>query len=170
MTDVVTMRGQKLELEGRRPKVGDQAPDFTVIDVGLNEVVFSHLPARTFIISAAPSLDTPVCDAQTRRFSQEAGRLGGDVEILTISMDLPFAQKRWCGAAGVENLRVLSDHREASFGKAYGVLIKHLRLLARAVVIIDKERKIRYIQVVDEVTHEPDYEEALRALSQLRQV
>jgi thiol peroxidase len=110
-----------------------------------------------------PSLDTPVCDLQTRRFNQEAARLGPDVQILTISMDLPFAQKRWCGAAGIERVTTLSDHREASFGTAYGVLIKELRLLARAVFVVDKDGVVRYVQIVPELSREPDYEAALAA-------
>ena len=167
MTNVVTMHGQKLELEGKRPMVGDKAPDFTVVDTDLKEVVFSRLPAKTYVISAVPSLDTPVCDIETRRFSKEADRMGKDVEVLTISMDLPFAQKRWCGAAGVTNVRVLSDHRQASFAKAYGVLIKDLRLLARVVFIVDGDRNIRYVQAVDEITNEPDYGRVLSALAGL---
>lgn len=114
-----------------------------------------------------PSLDTSVCDRETRRFNEEAGRLGNDVVVLTISMDLPFAQKRWCGAAGIKNVLTLSDHRDASFGRAYGVLIKEIRLLARAVFVVDRTGVIRYIQVVNELTNEPDYEAVLKAVKQL---
>jgi thioredoxin-dependent peroxiredoxin len=109
-----------------------------------------------------PSLDTPVCDTETRRFNEEAGKLAG-VKVVTVSMDLPFAQKRWCGAAGVANVQTLSDHRDAAFGYAYGMLIKELRLLARSVIVIDKQGMIRYIQIVPEMTHEPDYTAALEA-------
>jgi thiol peroxidase len=115
------------------------------------------------IICSVPSLDTSVCDIETRRFNEEAGKLGSNVVVLTISMDLPFAQKRWCGAAGVKNVQTLSDHRDASFGKAYGVLIKEMRLLARAVFVLDKDDAIRYIQIVNEVASEPNYEAALKA-------
>ncbi len=115
------------------------------------------------IISSVPSLDTAVCDIQTRKFNEEAANLSADAVVLTISMDLPFAQKRWCGATGVDNVRTLSDHRDASFATAFGVLIKELRLLARAVFVVDKAGTIRYIQIVDELTHEPDYEAAIDA-------
>jgi thioredoxin-dependent peroxiredoxin len=119
------------------------------------------------VICSVPSLDTSTCDIETRRFNEEAARLGPEVEILTISMDLPFAQKRWCGAAGVDRLTTYSDHREAAFGLAYGVLIKELRLLARAVFVVDKEGVARYTQLVQEVANEPDYEEVLQAVSKL---
>ena len=119
------------------------------------------------MISSVPSLDTPVCDAQTRRFNEEATSLGDDVVVLTISMDLPFAQKRWCGAAGVDKVVVLSDYRSGEFGRAFGVLIKELRLLARAVFVVDRDGTVRYIQIVDEITNEPDYDAALAAVKQL---
>jgi thiol peroxidase len=120
------------------------------------------------IITSVPSFDTPVCDVETRRFNQEAGNLGDDVTILAVSMDLPFAQTRWCGAAGVTNLRTLSDHRDAAFGKSYGVLIQGLRLLARAVFVVDKQGVVRYVELVKEVASEPDYEAALAAARKLR--
>ncbi len=119
------------------------------------------------IISAVPSLDTPVCDIQTRWFNEEAAKLGPEVEILTISMDLPFAQKRWCGAAGVDRVKTYSDHRDAAFGLAYGVLIKELRLLARAVFVVDKEGVMRYAQLVKELSNEPNYDEVLQAVGKL---
>jgi thiol peroxidase len=119
------------------------------------------------VISAVPSLDTPVCDMETRRFNSEAAKLSDDIVILTISMDLPFAQKRWCGAAGVDKVVTLSDHREAEFGKAYGVLIKELRLLARAVFVIDAEGVVRYVQLVNEVAEEPDYDAVISAAKNL---
>ncbi len=117
------------------------------------------------MVSAVPSLDTPVCDVETRRFNQEAGKLGDNVEVLTISMDLPFAQKRWCGAAGVSNVTTLSDYKDAGFGRAYGVLLKELHLLARAVFVVDKTGIIKYIQLVEEISNEPDYESCLKAVS-----
>ncbi|MHC4572630.1 MAG: thiol peroxidase [Planctomycetota bacterium] len=163
----ITMKGKPLTLVGNEVNTGDPAPDFEVLANDLSPVKLSSLRGKVWIICSVPSLDTPVCDTQTRRFNEEAGRLGNEVAVLTISMDLPFAQKRWCGAAGVENVRTLSDHREASFGAAFGVLIKQLRLLARAVFVVDKHGTIRYIQVVDELTDEPDYGAALKAAREL---
>jgi thiol peroxidase len=164
----VTMRGNPLNLMGGDVKVGDKAPSFSVLDNNLSPVGLDQYRGRICIISSVPSLDTPVCDLETRRFNQEAANLGPDVVVLTISMDLPFAQKRWCGAAGVERVITLSDHRDASFGMAYGVLIKELRLLARAVFVLDREGVVRYIQVVKELTQEPDYGAVLKAVKALR--
>jgi thiol peroxidase len=152
---------------GTELQVGDKAPDFVAIDNDLNPVSFDSFRGKVCIISSVPSLDTPVCDMETRRFNDEAGRLGDDVEILTISMDLPFAQKRWCGAAGVDGVQTLSDHRDAAFGQAYGVLIKGLRLLARAVFVVDREGTIRYIELVKEIASEPDYDSVLTAVREL---
>jgi thiol peroxidase len=164
---LVTMKGNPITLIGTEMKVGDKAPDFVAIDNDLNPVSFDSFRGKVCIISSVPSLDTPVCDMETRRFNDEAGRVGDDVEILTISMDLPFAQKRWCGAAGVDKLQTLSDHRDAAFGEAYGVLIKGLRLLARAVFVVDKEGTIRYIELVKEIASEPDYDAVLKAVKEL---
>jgi thiol peroxidase len=161
---VVTMKGNPLTLVGKHVKVGDPAPDFEVVANDLSAVKFSSLRGKICIIASVPSLDTSVCDTMTRRFNQEAGKLGDDVVVLIISMDLPFAQKRWCGAAGVDNVQTLSDHHDASFGTAYGVLIKELRLLARAVFVVDKEGVVRYKQVVGELTNEPDYAAVLKAV------
>lgn len=158
----VTMKGKPLTLLVRELKVGDSAPDFEVVANDMSAVKLSSYQGKVCIITSVPSLDTSVCDIETRRFNEEAGKLGGDVAVLTISMDLPFAQKRWCGTADVKNVQTLSDHREASFGKAYGVLIKELRLLARAVFVIDKNGTIRYMQIVDELTNEPNYEACWR--------
>ncbi len=166
-TGMITMRGNPLTLIGNEVKVGEMAPDFVVLDNNLSPVRFSSFRAKTCIISSVPSLDTPVCDMETRKFNEEAGRLGSDVAILTVSMDLPFAQKRWCAAAGVDKVQTLSDHRDASFGTSYGVLIKELRLLARAVFLVDRKGIIQYIQLVKEVTKEPDYEAALNTLRKL---
>ena len=164
---VITMRGNPLTLVGQELKEGDSAPDFEVLDNGLSTVKLASFKGKVCVISSVPSLDTPVCDMETRRFNQVAGKLSEDVQILTISMDLPFAQKRWCGAAGVDKVVTLSDHRNASFGTAYGVLIKDLRLLARAVFILDREGIIQYIQTVKEISEEPDYEAVLGAVGKL---
>lgn len=163
----VTFTGNPLTLVGEEVKVGDPASDFVVLANDLSPVAFSSFRGQVCIVSSVPSLDTPVCDTMTRRFNEEAGKLGPDVKVLTISMDLPFAQARWCGAAGVTNVQTLSDHRDASFGTAYGLLIKELRLLARAVMVVDREGKIRYVQLVKEITEEPDYDAALQAAKQL---
>ena len=164
---IVTMKGNPITLMGTELQVGDKAPDFVAIDNDLNPVSFDSFRGKVCIVSSVPSLDTPVCDMETRRFNDEAGRLDDNVEILTISMDLPFAQKRWCGAAGVDRVQTLSDHRDAAFGQAYGVLIKGLRLLARAVFVVDKEGTIRYRELVKEIASEPDYDSVLTAVKEL---
>jgi thiol peroxidase len=151
-------------LMGTALKVGDKAPDFKVVDNSLAKTGLTAYKGKVVVIAAVPSLDTPVCDVETRRFNVEAGKLGDDVAMLTISMDLPFAQKRWCGAAGISNLTTLSDYMDANFGLAYGVLIKDLHLLARAVFVIDKDNTIRHIEIVSEITKEPDYEACLKAV------
>jgi len=167
-TGLVTMKGSPLTLVGNAMKVGQKAPDAKLVANDLSAVDLSSLcRGKVCIVTSVPSLDTPVCDLETRRFNEEAGKLGDDVIILAISMDLPFAQKRWCGAAGVKNVRTLSDHREAAFGKAYGVLIKELRLLARAVFVSDKQGVIRYVELVKELGSEPNYEAALKAAKEL---
>jgi len=166
MTDQhsVTFQGNPLTLTTHSPKVGDSAPDVEVLSNDLSPVKLSGFRGKTCVICSVPSLDTPVCDTEMRTFNKHATSFGDDVVVLAISMDLPFAQQRWCGAAGVENVQTLSDHQAAEFGTAYGVLIKELRLLARAVFVIDKKGVIRYIQIVDELTNEPDYEAALEAV------
>ena len=163
----VLFQGNPLTLLGDEAVVGKKAPDFVALDNGLAPVGLSAFKGKVVVISSVPSLDTPICDMQTRRFNQEAAGLGDDVVILTLSMDLPFAQARWCGAAGVTAVKTLSDHRDASFGLAYGLLIKELRLLARAVLVIDREGVIRYRQTVKEMTTEPDYDDALKAIRQV---
>jgi thioredoxin-dependent peroxiredoxin len=163
----VTFLGNPLTLIGKEIKVGDKAPEFQALDNDLNPMSSSSFQGKIIILASVPSLDTPVCDLETRRFNAEAANVGTDIQILTISMDLPFAQKRWCGTAGVERVVTLSDHRDASFGTSYGVLIKELRLLARAIFIIDRQGMIRYIQIVPEVTNEPDYEAVLSAAKKL---
>ncbi len=163
----ITIHGNPLTLLGEPVQTGGQAPDFEVIDKDLSAVKFSSFAGKVCIISCVPSLDTSICDIMTRKFNEEAVELGDDVVVLAISMDLPFGQSRWCIAADVKNVYVLSDHRTASFGKAFGVLIKELRLLARAVFVLDKEGIIRYAQLVEEVTDEPDYDAALEAVKEL---
>jgi len=163
----ITMKGNPLTLVGTELAAGDSAPDVAVLDNDLNPVKLSSFKGKVCVLSAVPSLDTPICDMQTRKFNDEAGKLGDDVVILTISMDLPFAQKRWCGAAGVDKVATLSDHREAAFGEAYGVLIKELRLLARAIFVVDKQGTVQYLQLVKEVTEEPDYDAVLEAVKKL---
>jgi thioredoxin-dependent peroxiredoxin len=160
----VTFQGNPLTLLGTEVKAGEKAPEFNVLDNGLSPVSLAKYQGKVVIISAVPSLDTPVCDLETRRFNDEAAKLGEDVVVLTISMDLPFAQARWCGAAGVKHVTTLSDHKEASFGLSYGVLIKELRLLSRAVFVVDRKGIIRYVEMVKEITHEPDYDSALKAV------
>ena len=168
MKNTVTFKGNPLTLVGSLPRVGQKAPDFEVLSNDLSPVKLSDFKGKTLVICSVPSLDTSVCDTEVRRFNEEATSLGEDVAVLAISMDLPFAQKRWCGAAGIKNVQTLSDHRDASFGRAYGVLINELRLLARAVFVVDKKGVIRYIQLVDEMTNEPDYDAALRAAKEAR--
>lgn len=163
-TGLVTMQGKPLTLVGHELKVGDRAPDFVALDSELNLISLNAYRGKVCIIASVPSLDTPVCEIETKRFNKEAAALGPDVRILVMSMDLPFAQKRWCAAEGVEHLQTLSDHRDASFGSAYGVLIKELRLLARSVFVVDRDGKVTYIQLVDEITREPDYNEVLKAV------
>jgi thiol peroxidase len=164
-TGVITFQGKPLTLLGKEVRPGDQAPYFTCIDNELKPVGLAEFRGNVCVLSSVPSLDTPVCDLETRRFNAEAERLGDAVSVVTVSMDLPFAQKRWCGAAGVTRVKTVSDHRDASFGTGYGVLIKELRLLARAVFIVDREGIVRYAELVREITQEPDYGSVLEALS-----
>jgi thiol peroxidase len=159
--------GNPLTLIGPEITPGMDAPDFAVVDNDLGPVSLADVKGNIVIISAVPSLDTPVCDMQTRRFNQEAQNLSDKVRILTVSMDLPFAQKRWCGNAGVENVQTVSDYQAASFGQAYGVLIDGLRLLARSVFVLDAAGKVAYVQLVPEVTNEPDYDAVLAAVKNL---
>jgi len=166
---VVTFKGNPLTLIGPELKPGDRAPDFKVLASDLSEVNLASSKGKTRLISVVPSLDTPVCDLQTKRFNEEARRLPPQVVVMTLSCDLPFAQARWCGAAHADNVQVLSDHRELSFGQAYGVLIKELRLLSRAVFIVGADDKIKYAGYVREVTEQPNHDTALGVLkSELR--
>ncbi len=159
----VTMRGNPLTLVGPEIKAGQKAPEFTLVGKGLQPATLEQFKGKVKIITTVPSLDTPVCDAETRRFNQEAAKLPGDVQILSISMDLPFAQARWCGAAGVDKVTTLSDYRAAEFGQKYGVLIKELHLLASTVFVLDKNDQVTYAEYVKEVAEHPNYEAALEA-------
>jgi len=164
---LVTFKGKPLTLLGSEVAVGQAAPDFTALAVDLSEVRLSDFRGQIVLIVAVPSLDTPVCDIEARRFNTEAAKFGDAVKVLVVSMDLPFAQRRWCGAAGVDNVQTVSDHRDAAFGTAYGVLIKELRLLARSIWVIDRQGKVRYVELVKEMTDEPDYDAALAAVREL---
>ena len=159
----VTFKGNPMTLEGDGVKVGDPAPDVTVVAQDFSEKKLSDYRGKTVLLSVVPSLDTGVCDKETRTFNEKAADLGDDVVVLTVSMDLPPAQKRWCGAAGVDRVECLSDYKHHSLAKGFGLRMQELGLLARAIYVIDKDGKIVYEQLVDEVTHEPDYEEALEA-------
>jgi thiol peroxidase len=156
------MKGNPLTLIGPELKVGDKAPDFKLVDNGLKNVALADTGHNVRIISVVPSLDTPVCDAQTKRFNEEAAKLPG-VDIFTVSMDLPFAQKRWCGAFGVDKVKMLSDHRDGSFGTNYGTLIKDLRIESRAIFVLDRNNTIRHVEYVKEVAEHPNYDTALAA-------
>ncbi|MCM3162828.1 MULTISPECIES: thiol peroxidase [Bacillaceae] len=158
----ITFKNNPVTLLGNEVNVGDQAPDFTVLANDLSPVSLADSKGKVRIISVVPSIDTGVCDAQTRRFNEDASKLE-NVEVLTVSMDLPFAQKRWCASNGLENVKTLSDHRDASFGEAYGVLIKELRLLARSVFVVDSNDKVTYVEYVSEATNHPNYEAAIEA-------
>ncbi len=161
----VTFKDSPVTLLGTEIKVGDDAPNFTVLSNSLEEKSLDDYKGKVKLISVVPSLDTGVCAEQTKRFNQEADKLD-NVQLLTISMDLPFAQTRWCSAEGVQNIEILSDHRDADFGEKYGVLIKELRLLARSIFVVDSNDKVTYVEYVPEVSNHPDYEKALEAARQ----
>jgi thiol peroxidase len=157
-----TLKGNPLTLLGPELKAGDKAPEFQAVNDSLQPVTLEGTGHGVRIFSVVPSLDTPVCDMQTKRFNDEAAKLS-NVEIYTVSMDLPFAQKRWCGAMGVENVKMISDHKSGSFGEAYGTLIKELRIESRAIFVVDKDNKVRYAEYVKEVGDHPNYDAALAA-------
>jgi thiol peroxidase len=159
---VITFKGGPLTLLGPEIKVGDSAPPFKLLNNSLQEVTLDQFKGKTLILSVAPSLDTPVCALQTRRFNQELGHLPPTIEMLTITADLPFAQGRFCGAENIK-IQTLSDHRDMAFGDAYGTHIKELRLEARSIFVIGKDGKVKYVEIVKEVTEEPDYDKALAA-------
>lgn len=166
-TGVVTFKGNPVTLLGPEIRVGDRAPDFQVLGQDLAPVKLSDAKGKLRLISVVTSLDTGICDAQTKRFNEEAVKLPAGVELWTISMDLPFGQKRWCGAAGIDRVKVLSDHRDASFGQAFGCFIKELRLLGRAVFVVDQQDTVRHVEYVREVATHPNYDAALAAVRQL---
>src|SRR5271165_5250984 len=157
-----TMRGNPLTLVGPELKAGEAAPDFSVVDSSLKPVHLADTGHKTRIFSVVPSLDTPVCDAQTKRFNEEAARLH-DVDIYTVSTDLPFAQKRFCNSFALDNVKMISDHRDVSFGAAWGTLIKELRILSRAIFVVGPDNKLKHVEYVPEVGNHPDYEAALSA-------
>ena len=159
-----TLGGKPMTLIGPELKVGDSAPDFSVVDDSLKDVNLATTGTGTRIFSVVPSLDTPVCDAQTKRFNEESARLPG-VQIFTVSMDLPFAQKRFCNSFALDNIKMLSDHRSGSFGEAYGTLIKDLRIHSRAIFVVGADNKIRYVEYVPEVGSHPNYEAVLAAVT-----
>lgn len=159
-----TFKGNPLTLIGPELKKGDKAPNFQLLANDLSVVTLENFKGKTKLISVVPSLDTPVCDMQTKRFNEEASKLPSDVTVLTVSTDLPFAQARWCGAAHADKIKTLSDHRDGSFGKAYGVLIKELRLLSRSIFVVGPDDKIQYVEYVKEITQHPNYDQALASL------
>jgi thioredoxin-dependent peroxiredoxin len=158
----VTMRGNPMTLLGPEIKVGQKAPEFHSVDKGLQPIGLDKFKGKVKVISVIPSIDTPVCDAQTRRFNEEAAKLG-EVQVLTVSMDLPFAQARWCGAAGVDKITMISDFKDHDFGDKYGLRIKELGLLARAVFVVDKNDNVTYAEYVKEVASHPNYDATLEA-------
>ena len=157
--NIITFKGGPLTLVGPELKVGDNAPDFTAVDAGLKPVKLSDFKGQTVIISSVPSLDTPTCEIQTKKFNEQAAGL--NAKILTVSLDLPFAQKRFCDANKIGNVTVLSDYKDHDFANKYGLMIKELGLITRAVLVIGKNNKISYMEIVKEVTQEPNYKAAL---------
>ncbi len=166
--NAVMFKGNPLTLLGAELKTGMKAPDFEVLANNLSPVKLADYQNKIKVISVIPSIDTPVCDAQTRKFNEAAASFSTDIVVLTISMDLPFAQARWCGTAGIDKVITLSDHKNASFGLNYGTLISELRLLSRSIFIVDKENIIRYVEYVPEVTSHPDYDKAIQNLKQIK--
>jgi thiol peroxidase len=166
-TGVATLKGNPLTLIGGEVKVGDQAPDFT-LNKNLNDTAsLKDYAGKIKLVSVVPSIDTGVCSTQTRRFNEEAAGLGDNVVVLTVSVDLPMAQARWCGAEGVERVVMLSDYKNRSFGEAYGVLIKEIQLLMRSIFVIDGDNKVRYVEYLEEMTAEPNYDKAVAAVKEL---
>ncbi|MDR3358957.1 MAG: thiol peroxidase [Desulfovibrio sp.] len=165
--NTITFKGISLHLDGEQPAQGATAPDFDLLANDLSPRTLKNYRGNILVLLSVPSLDTPVCDTEVRRFNTEAANLSGKVRIVAASCDLPFAQARWCGAAGISSVETLSDHRETSFGRNYGVLVKELRLLARAVFVVARNGTLAYSRVVPEITHEPDYAEVLAAIQKL---
>jgi thioredoxin-dependent peroxiredoxin len=161
----VTFKHNPVTLIGNEIKVGDKAPDFTVLANDMSEVSLASSKGKIRLFSVVPSVDTGVCDAQTRKFNEEASKLE-NVEVITVSVDLPFAQRRWCAASGLDNVITVSDHRDLSFGEAYGVVMKELRLLARAVFVVDASDTVTYVEYVSEGSNHPNYEAAIKAVKE----
>lgn len=159
----VTLKGNPVTLEGEPVKVGDKAPDFTLVGTDMKPKSLSDFGDKVKILSVVPSLDTAVCDTETRRFNEEASKLGDDVEVITVSVDTPMAQKRWCGAAGVDRVTCLSDFKDHRFGQDYGVRMREPGLLARQVMVLDRDNTVKYVELVGEVADEPDYDKAVGA-------
>lgn len=166
-TGVITMKGNPLTLVGPELKPNDKAPDFSVVDQNLAPRKLGDFEGKTKVFSVTPSLDTPICDLQIHWFNENVTNLSENTVVINMSMDLPFAIRRFCAASGIDRAIALSDHRDASFGSAWGVLIKELRLLARSIFIVDSENTVRYVQIVPEQSNEPDYEDAVRFLRTL---
>ena len=165
--DVITIEGNPLTLSGEEVKKGQKAVDFTVLDGGLKEITLSDLEGKIKLIASVPSLDTPICDLQIKRFNEEASKLSEDIVVIFLSMDLPFAQKRFCQAYDIKKVKTYSDHKDADFGEKFGVLIKELRLLSRAIFVLNKDNEVTYVEYVKEITTHPDYTAALKALQEL---
>jgi len=163
----VLFKGNPLHLVGIEVKEGDKAPDFVALNTELKPVRLSDFAGQIVILVAVPSLDTPVCDLESQRFNREAASMADGIKVLVISEDLPFAQKRWCGEHGIKNIMTLSDYKERSFGQSYGVLIQELALLARSIFVVDRDGQVQYRQIVDEISHEPDYASVLAAIRKL---
>jgi thiol peroxidase len=164
---VITFKGNPMTLVDQPIKAGDTAPGFRVVDNALQAVTLASSAGKIRLITVVPSLDTPVCDTMTRTFNQDAAKLPGNVVVYAVSLDLPFAQKRWCGNAGIDRVQTLSDYQDRAFVLNYGLLIKELKLAARAVLVIDASDRVSYLQIVPEVTSEPDYNAALDAVKAL---
>ncbi|MBN1492899.1 MAG: thiol peroxidase [Candidatus Omnitrophica bacterium] len=167
MAAKVTFKGGPLTLEGTEIRVGVKAPEFTVVNTELKPVTLADFKGKVKVITTFPSVDTPVCDLQVKEFNKRAAGLGEQAVILAVSKDLPFAQARYCGANGIKNLVMLSDYQTSSLALAYGLLIKELKLLARSIILVDKDDTVRYVQIVGEVTEQPKYDEAIAALKKL---
>ncbi len=167
--NAVTLKGNPMTLVGPALRVGQKAPDFTVLAQDMSPITLASTGSRARIFLSVPSLDTPVCDLEAKTFAKRAGELG-DTQILVVSVDLPFAQKRWCAAEGVTQLRTGSDHRETSFGLAYGVLIKEIRLLARAAFVVNGAGELTYVEYVPEVGSQPNFDAVIRAAKEAQAV
>ena len=163
----VTFKGSPLTVLGTKVEVGSVAPNFSLLANDLSPVSLADSAGKVRLISVVPSLDTGICDAQTRRFNEEAANLGDGVVILTVSVDLPFAQARWCGAAGIDQVQTLSDHKDMNFGDAYGTHVKELRLEQRSIFVVDADDKVTYVEYVPEIAQHPEYEAALAAVKEV---